>query len=591
MENKDIKLSSEEKKRLDKIIPLGVHAALQRKDLDKQAADFQREAQFMFGFDRAQPGATMRTPLMYVDPRFDPVLLIFPKGYRREDLKAVNERLRHFYEYHPLVGNIIDLHAEFPLSDFELQCEDSKIQQFYNDFKERTGLLSFMKMLMTDYWLLGECFGYGNWDDSQKEWESFNQYPPEAIEVKQTYVLPEMALYYLYPDTDQGLSDIMSSSDPADQKIVEFMQLKYPGFVQSVKEKKGFLLDSSRVIHFARKPTKYAPRGVSIVKRAVSDLLLEVKLRLLEFTFADRHMYPIKLWKLGSETLGWIPSNKHLEKFQSLLAQATNDPDFNIIYHFGVTPDFVGTKDKIANLDPYFEKIWKRVMVALFSSENLVHGETSSYASGAVSLKLLMNRYMIIRAELEKIIKRKIFLPLAVKRGFKRADGTWILPDYIWQKVNLMSNTSMQQFVMSLREKKDIPFGLVCDIFGWDKRILEKQLKEEEGTIFDPDFKRARDTMLSKPEVQLDILKGKKLEDIMKILEKLEEKEEPVKEKAPEEKQPELFKPEEIVPPKMQEPEVPPPSLEEKKPEPGEEIPGEEKRLEELPKPLGLEKK
>ena len=41
------------------------------------------------------PGDAMRTPLLFVDPLFDPILLMFPK----ENIKELYRRLRHYYSY------------------------------------------------------------------------------------------------------------------------------------------------------------------------------------------------------------------------------------------------------------------------------------------------------------------------------------------------------------------------------------------------------------------------------------------------------------------------------------------------------------
>ena len=83
--------------------PLGVQKGFERQADSSSAMFF-----------NTQMSDVIRTPLLYVDPLWDTVLLLFPE----DNLKEVNKRLRHYYKYHPYVGNIIDIHSEFPLSDF-----------------------------------------------------------------------------------------------------------------------------------------------------------------------------------------------------------------------------------------------------------------------------------------------------------------------------------------------------------------------------------------------------------------------------------------------------------------------------------------
>ena len=86
-----------------------------------QEAAFKRTASDV-GMGFMDGGGSSRVPLMYVDPMFDPILLMFPK----ENLKELNRRLRHYYSFHPIVRNLINLHSTFPFGDMEVRCEDKE---------------------------------------------------------------------------------------------------------------------------------------------------------------------------------------------------------------------------------------------------------------------------------------------------------------------------------------------------------------------------------------------------------------------------------------------------------------------------------
>ena len=204
------------------------------------------------------------------------------------------------------------------------------------------------------------------------------------MDIFRTYVTPT-AFFLLKPDPD--LSKKINSASEMDQAQVRLMPETYK---ESLKDGKPYLLGSDKkVIYLARQTTKYRHRGVSILSRCLKDLLYKDKLRLLQLTFVDRHMHPIKIFKLGSESRGWIPNKKHFNRLQQLLVQASNDPDFNILYHFGLTVDYVGTKDKIANLIPEFEWVERQVMAALFVNDEIIHGGVPSAVRDTVNRRTL----------------------------------------------------------------------------------------------------------------------------------------------------------------------------------------------------------
>lgn len=229
-------------------------------------------------------------------------------------------------EEHSFCAPFVIHNSQLPLSDFYLQCEDKAIERYWNDFKDRSGLLDFMQKMLHDYWLLGEGIGLPVWDPHNFEFSHFNQYPPENVDIFRTYVTPT-AFFMLKPDPD--LQKKVNSAADVDKTMLNMMD---PAYVESLKEGKPFLLGSDkRVIYMARQTTKYRHRGVSVLSRCLKDLLYKDKLRLLQLTFVDRHMHPIKIFKLGSEQRGWIPNKKHFQRLQSLLTQACFSEDTEIL--------------------------------------------------------------------------------------------------------------------------------------------------------------------------------------------------------------------------------------------------------------------
>lgn len=232
-----------------------------------------------------------RTSLQFLDPAyFDPLLFFI----QHRDRKELNFRLRYYTEYHPYVGNIIDLHSSFPLSDFRLQCADNSIQRDYEYFKDRVELLNLLKYMLKDFWMLGEVFPYGRWSDTDKTWDYFTVFPPEKMELRSTYVTPNPIMIL---QVDDQLKRVVNSADEVDQKIVSMMD---PMIVDRIKSSNYITIPSWQISHFANKISMTDLRGTSIIKRALKDLVQEDSLRLLHYTVTQRHTFPLKVFKLGN---------------------------------------------------------------------------------------------------------------------------------------------------------------------------------------------------------------------------------------------------------------------------------------------------
>ena len=546
--------------------------------------------------DMASPFSTQQIPLQYIDPLFDPILIVFPQ----DNIRELNRRLRHYFKYEPFIRSAIEFHTETPISDFELVCPAStEIQEYFNDFKDRVNLLDHIVNIARDYWLLGESFLYGNWDEHKQEFGSFVQLPPEEVEVKSAYVMPDR-VFVLRPNKE--LQRLHMSQNPADQALDQLMQQYNPRYTQALKQGRPFVLDSNRLVVLQRSLSGYSNRGISPVLSVLKDLLFEDYLILYRMVLIQRHSFPLRIFKLGSAEKGFIPPPRWLNEFRRLLAQAANDPNFSIVTHPLVNVDIVTGHDKFLPLIPFFDAVKGRIFAGLFVSDAIISGEKTPFASGVTFMKGLMHRYLTFRNSLTGQLKTKIFANLSRMRGFyeptqaevshrvrtPRADRL-IIPEVYWQKANLLSNQAIMQMFLTLREKKEVPMKYVADLFGFDYDDMMHQMKREMGTASDPVWQEVRKRAVTDPKYKLHELGRRVLmgEDVVTALKNVD------KEKAevpsiPEKKvKPEGFEPPEVPgeageipaefplrPPELP-PEIPRPAapgaLPEPRPKPGEE--------------------
>ena len=462
-----------------------------------------------------------RTSTQFVDPAyFDPLLFFI----QHRDRKELNFRLRHAYEYEPVVHNLIDLHRTLPLSAYRLSCRDKSIERDMQDFAERMDLLTFSSYILGDYLLLGESIIWKVWDDFNKEWKQLSLIPPEKIEARRTYLTKDPILLL---HVDEELKRLANSADPIDQEIVKMMG---PKLADDIKTKQRLVLPQHQAFLFANKTSESDLRGVSMLKSALYALMLKYKVRLLHNTYLDRGTFPLKLFKLGDRASKWVPSRSHFEALRNMLMQAANDPSFALIFHYGLEVEYVGEKQHWEDLIKHYAWCDQEIMTSLFANESLLHSKGSTYSNANVSVRLLLSRYQTIRTQVESLWQNQVFRPMAEAREYwvtdsaghmgnapcKQKDGKFFyldVPKFKWEKLNLLDDTAQKQFLMRLRDVGQWPHKQICEMFGFDAEEITQQLKREDGTIIDPAYIESRKKAASNEAVLPQVLQGMKTKE------------------------------------------------------------------------------
>ena len=441
------KVKASEVKKMNDFVPI----------LAKTESSFKKKADL--SVDMAMDSS--RVPLYWQDPLYDSQLIMFPEY----DLPEANKRYRHYYKFNPILSSCVDAHATFPLSDFQIMCPNEEVREYYQFTADRLQLLNIAENSLRDIALLGESVYLGNWDPVNLEWEEWVQYPPEFVEIL-TVPGSNKRVFTIKPDPET--KRILQENSEAKDILYKALEKQDKAYLQAALDNKPYVMPDARIMYLANQVDGYSKRGYPLTKRALPDLMYEQKIRSLQHTFVERHLFPIKIFKLGSESMGWVPSNKHFQQFKKLLIQAAGDPDMSLIYHFGLQVDYVGTK--------------------------------ASYAGQTANTRLLMHRFMTKRTMLENAFINKIYLPMARQQQLVNQDidskrknvivkskrfnnNRYYLPTFLWQKQNLLNSQSERQFLMQLYEKDAIPWGVIRDVFGLDQKVLDYYRKEDQGTM------------------------------------------------------------------------------------------------------------
>lgn len=408
--------------RFDQIKPRSISASV--------AADFERKVAAanpgILGSDLAGAGGMagqgiLRNPSRrFYDPEFSTTAIFLPKN-RRE----INRWCRYFYDHDEIVGAVLDLHSELPHSRAEIMCSDSSIKKKVEECLDTTQFFSKLPPINLEFLKIGEVFIHTPFDESTGLWKDIIIHNPDFVEVSASPFADDEYVIELIPD--EQLKKLINSTKPQDMQLKKRLP---ESIVRRVLSGKNIPLNNEEITHIARKSNPYDMRGKSILGRLFRLLMYEDKLREAQITIADNFIYPLKIFKLGDRQNNWVPDESHQAALASMLQQANFDPNFALIYHFGLEVDYVTVADKIMKLDNEWDEINKKKMMALGVSQEFLTGG-STYASANVGLQTQLARYKATRDLFEvRWIQNKFLRGLAEKNEWYTRDKKEIIGHY-----------------------------------------------------------------------------------------------------------------------------------------------------------------
>jgi hypothetical protein len=481
------------------------------------------------GHSRSSPSAGLRkeaifgagmggggSNVAFSAPEIRNPLLNIINFYLPYDRRSLNQWIRYYDTFHPVLGNCMDLHGEFPVSDFDFVGQEEPILEFYNLFKENVDLLTWVFEVSREYELMAESYTFWNWNEDEATWDGYVHLNNDNLDVQSvdwsgkrqsiyTYELPREMMELAKKQDDERVQDLLSELDPIVQDAIQAGE--------------PIPLRASNITELVHRGNPTDSRGRSNVLRVLKELLYEDKLREAQYAVADRQITPIQLWKLGDVAAGYMPTDSDLSDFRNLLLQSVHDPLFTIVSHSAIALDLIGFNGKLLPIIPEMDWVEKRILTGLFASKAIISGEGPSYTGAVVAMKALQGRYATKRERLKRLIVQKLLRRIAqenelyvrsdaelkhrVRTGAKGQKGPILaLPEFRWQfDLDLTDEKQMKQFAVQLRQASDMPMSVLCEILRLDYNKIKQGLLDEQGSVFDSVYKKIRDAKAKQGEM------------------------------------------------------------------------------------------
>ena len=309
------------------------------------------------------------------------------------------ERVRKFchllYASHSLIGSCVDIYTEYPLLGMELRCKDDKVIDFYDDLfmsPERLNYPEFLGEMGKSYWLLGESWPFGSFNEKLGVWEDEELLNPDDIEVERSPFQREPRYLMRLPST---LREILQSRAPAYEynKLIQ----AYPELVRYQNENELMPVSGILLRQLKFKGLLFNKRGIPLLNRALRPIIQEEMLNSAMDAIADRLYVPLLIAKLGASAtdLGtdvpWIPTDDDMAAFEET-ADAALAADFRLLTtNFATTLESVFGREQMPDLTADFERIEDKILQTFGLSKTMLTGASSgqTYAADALNRDLI----------------------------------------------------------------------------------------------------------------------------------------------------------------------------------------------------------
>lgn len=401
------------------------------------------------------------------------------EGHRHK----LHKWMRLYYDTHYLIATLIDIFTRFPLGGLELYSKDKKLTAFYEDaFLDQLDYEDFLVQLGKEYWLIGEAFPYGSFNETLGIWEFEELLNPEDIAIENFKILgrkePEFKVV-----PPEYLKRLVRTRQPSD--MYKQLEINWPEIIPRIN--KGDKIPISNVLlkQVAFKTMPWADHGTPILLRGLRTLMHEEKLMASQDAIAERLYSPLILAKLGIQDMGpnmppWLPTQDQLDAFRDEMDVALSQDFRLIVHHFGLDVQNVFGREQVPDLGEDFDRIERRLMQVFGVNPSLLSAGTNSqpYASSALQAEFMNQVLRTFQKYLKGHFKSRALVVAEAnehfdyeKRGSTRVPimedvviideetgephierrHKYIVPDMNMQTLDMRDEATQRQFLQVLR--------------------------------------------------------------------------------------------------------------------------------------------
>ena len=377
--------------------------------------------------------------------------------------KSWQERAKLAWEYYseePIVKNAVNAWRTFAVGDeITLTCDDEDIQADVRDFATRVGLDAFVRDMILQLLVKGDCVGYKTYAEDGKDFDALQCVNPVSVKLK--YVQGELTEAKQSPEGSQGFGE-------------------------------GVDLPLEQLKHLKWDAPSFSPRGNSIVLAAFQSIALLRDYRKSEQAIAKRWTTPVRFIRVGGQFGSKLimPDQGMLERVRDMVNKM--DLKAGLVVPFYCEVKTYGTEGVVLNTEAKVKEIKEDIIVALGLARSIVTGDGPNFATASVS----MQKMVIMLGEIKQAARKLI---------------RWVLDD--WQEMKGHSDKTVEVMFndLDLTDEVDVR-KLLIELY--DRRLISKKSLQVRMNL-DPDVEAEQS---EKDREHVDLTDEKRIKPIVDMV-------------------------------------------------------------------------
>jgi len=333
------------------------------------------------------------------------------------------ERAKLAWEYYteePIVKNAVNAWRTFAMGDaITLSCEGEDVQADVRAFAERVGLDAFVRDMVLQLLVKGDCVGYKTYTEKGDDVAAVQCINPVSVRLK--YV--------------QG-------------ELTEVKQFPEEGAIGE-----GIELPLEQLLHLKWDAPSFSQRGNSVVLPAFHAIALLRDYRRSESAIAKRWTTPLRFVRVGGQfgTKLVMPDQGMLDRVRDMLNKM--DLKSGVVVPFYCDVKTYGTEGEVLKTEDKVKEIKEDIIVALGLARSIVTGDGPNFATASVSMQ-------------------KMIIMLAEIKGAARRIMRWVLDD--WQEMKGYGEKTVEVLFNDLDLSDDADFRkLLVELY--DRRLISRK--------------------------------------------------------------------------------------------------------------------
>lgn len=410
---------------------------------------------------------------------------------KQSELRKLREFCRLLYMTHPVIAACVDIYSKLPLQGVYIDCKDPELVEFYTDlFLDQLNYEDHLVKLGRQYWLAGEVFSIGAWNETLGVWEDEQLINPDDVEVEASLFTGKPRYMMRLPET---LRNILNERSPV--YLYQEIAQEYPELLHYTGED-DFMPVSNFIMHHMKfEADDYSNRGISILMRAWRTIIQEEMLMTALDAIADRLYTPFIIAKLGASAsdLGtqspWIPTETQKQEFAGAMDAALAGDFRVLITHFATEVESLFGRENVPDLSVDFDRITERILMAFGLSQTMLTGASAgeTYAADALNRDVVTQLLTHYQRKLQEYFHERAMIVAEAQGHFDyeirnneryliteeiftideetgeeviREIPKLLVPELKFKILNLTDEQAQQEFIESLAVEGGVPIPI-----------------------------------------------------------------------------------------------------------------------------------